>query len=237
MMDLDGPSLEYGVTATEVHGYPLKQPIGFLARHTPEKPKKIKRKQRFTLPMKIGMSGTGGVGKTTVLKAIVEEFPYLEVPVSSAREVFKERGITEAAQRDMSPEQLLELQEAITEHWWQQQRDLGQFSIWDRTMLDHYAYGVVRNHQTADRDWLKRKEAEVQMNLATYSHFFFFPQPKTWEPAPDPVRDPSPATRKLVDLTMEGFLSSNPDIKVYRVPTDEKPDEVVRQVLNTIWSC
>lgn len=227
---------DYGVTATEVHGYRLKQPIGFLARHNPEKPKRNRAAKR-SIPMKIGMSGTGGVGKTTVLKAILAEFPELKVPVSSAREVFKERGITEAAQREMSPEQLLELQEAITRHWWQQQLDLGPNSIWDRTMLDHYAYGVVRNHQSADRDWLFLKEHQVRENLASYSHFFFFPQPKTWEPAPDLMRDPAPATRKLVDLTMEGFLASNSNIKAYRVPTDERPEEVVRQVLRTIRVC
>jgi hypothetical protein len=184
--------------------------------------------------MKIGMSGTGGVGKTTVLKAILESYPDLKIPVSSAREIFKERGITEAAQRTMNAEQLMELQEAITAHWWKQQQELGLHSIWDRTMLDHYAYSVVRNHQAADRDWLLRKESQVQENLRSYSHFFFFPQPRTWEPAPDPVRDPAPATRKLVDLTMEGFLAGNPGLEVHRVPTDLPPDEVVRFVLETL---
>lgn len=222
---------DYGVTATEVHGYALKQPIGFTAQHISER---ANRKSKKRSPMKIGMSGTGGVGKTTVLKAIIEEFPELRVPVSSAREIFKMRGITEIDQRNMNSEQLLDLQEAIVSHWRQQQDELGRPSIWDRTALDHYAYQLMRNHGGLDKNWLLRKEASVQENLSSYSHFFFFPQPKTWEPALDPMRDPAPATRKLVDLAMEGFLASNSFIKVHRVPTDKSSDEVVQFVLDAL---
>ena len=56
-MDLDGPSFDYGVTASEVHGYQLKQPIGFLARHKPKKSKR-KSKERKSMKHEVITEGT-----------------------------------------------------------------------------------------------------------------------------------------------------------------------------------
>jgi hypothetical protein len=185
--------------------------------------------------MKIGMSGTGGVGKTTVVNAILEEYPNLQVPVSSAREIFKHWGITEASQREMSPEQLLDLQEAITGHWWTQQYKLGDNSIWDRTMLDHFAYGIVRNHKSVDKRWLDHKKDQTKRNLKSYSHFFFFPKPRSWEPKADGVRDPSPGTREMVHLVMAGFLADEmPGMMIHYVPTDVSQEKVVNFVLDRL---
>lgn len=184
--------------------------------------------------LRIGMSGTGGVGKTTVLNAIMDKYPHLVRPTSSAREVFAELGITEADQRNMKPDHLLELQEKITSHWLIQFTQLYHLeSVWDRTMLDHYAYGMVRNHKSVDDTWLFNRESLLIDNLRRYSHFFYFPQPKTWEPKPDPARDPAPGTRKLVDLTMKGYLL-NSSTKIHYVPTDSHPEQVVDYVLNIL---
>lgn len=184
--------------------------------------------------LRIGMSGTGGVGKTTVMNAIMETYPHLARPVSSARAVFAELGITEIDQRNMSDEALLELQEKITGHWLQQFHELFyRDSAWERTMLDHYAYGMVRNHKAVGQAWLSRREELLRDNLRSYTHFFFFPQPKTWEPQPDGVRDPAPGTRKLVDLTMKGYLLTSP-VKVHYVSTDMPPKQVIDFVLNVI---
>lgn len=55
-MELDPRFDSYGVTANEVHGYRLKQPIGFLARHNPEKPKRNKMKSAAVLQPKAELS-------------------------------------------------------------------------------------------------------------------------------------------------------------------------------------
>lgn len=185
--------------------------------------------------LRVGMSGTGGVGKTTVLNAIMDKYPHLQKPISSPRYVFAKAGITEADQINMSEEAKFELQEQIAAHMLQQFDEIKGDSVWDRTMLDRYAYGMVRNHSMITQAWLDKYIVYIEDNLASLSHFFFFPQPTTWEPRPDGLRDPSPGTRKLVDLTMKGYLL-NRNIRVNYVPTDAYPEEVVDYVLGIIAS-
>lgn len=183
--------------------------------------------------MRIGMSGTGGVGKSTVLEAIKLKYPHLKQPLSSAREVFKRRGIGETSQRHMTPEALIALQEEISTHWLHQFQTIEGDSVWDRTFVDHYAYGLVRNHQYATKTWIKNRKEITLNTLSQLTHFFFFPIPQTWEPPLDSIRDPAPGTRLLVHHTMDSFLISE-GIAHYRVPTDEPKEKVIEFVLDKI---
>lgn len=183
--------------------------------------------------LRIGMSGTGGVGKSTVLSAILDKYPHLQKPVSSPRYVFAQYGITEADQLKMSEQEKFLIQEKIADHMLLQFGTIKGDAVFDRTMLDRYAYGMVRNHSLINKHWLNRYDFLIAENIKSLSHFFFFPQPVTWEPKPDGMRDPSPGTRKLVDLTMKAYLPRL-NTKVHYVPTDESPEKVVEFVLYTI---
>lgn len=158
--------------------------------------------------MKIGFSGTGGVGKTTAATTLSQRYGWT-LPPSAARTVLKEWGITEAQQAGMTKAELWDLQMGI---WAERQRQedyytsIGEETIWDRTLLDHLGYAMLRAGASITQEIYPTLEQRVLDNLATYDLFVFFPKPR-WQPAVDEMRDPAEGFRCIHHFALLGFLT------------------------------
>jgi hypothetical protein len=125
---------------------------------------------------KIGFVGTGGVGKTSVadLLRVDPTVPEQFIP-SIVRGVFSELGVTtEAQQLSMSEAKKWELQRTLFHRKCQQDWEHAH-GIFDRTPVDHFAYGLYRCGGYITRTQLRFLKSLVLKYSKQYDVIFYFP--------------------------------------------------------------
>lgn len=147
--------------------------------------------------MKIGFTGAGGTGKTTVLNVIAERFPDVPILGSPIRDVYKRWGISEIDQEKMSFDEKLKLQEDIYQTRYAKEIEYGNHFISDRTILDHYCYQQIRCYDAMDQEMFDQKTSEIKENLLSYDLIFYFPI--TFKQSGDDVRYANPVFQNMID--------------------------------------
>ena len=181
---------------------------------------------------RIGFTGAGGTGKTTVLNALdrnefVKSLPRLSSPT---RLVYARWGITEADQLHMTGDEKLRLQMEIFEERVRAEDNVGETFLSDRTLLDNYAYCLFRNYEMIDRHSLDMLESQVRANLKLYTHIFYFPI--LFDPPSDGFRQTGYAYNRMIDSIIHAFLSRN-GVAAYTVPMGS-PEERAHFILSRI---
>lgn len=152
---------------------------------------------------RIGFTGPGGAGKTTVAKALGKETLDISYIPGVARPIFEKHQLKEVDQYQLSPGEVWFIQNEIFEKK-VEQRVISN-GIFDRTLLDHLVYCLIRCGPALSDFVVKTLEVKVKTELATYDRIFYFPEP-TWKILDDKVRENTVAHRKLVAAAILGFL-------------------------------
>lgn len=160
----------------------------------------------------VGFCGTGGTGKTTTAKYLLEHYltDHIFLP-SAARGVFKSHGLElESDQDHITPDFRWQLQKAIqVAHRQTQSLHRGSKVVADRTQIDQYCYALLNCHDTLLPDDLKWLEDLVRESLPLYHTIFYFPlvtyPPESGEASKD-MRDPREGKRLAFDLLVKAAL-------------------------------
>lgn len=158
--------------------------------------------------MRIGFTGAGGTGKSTTLAIVVRmlEAFGMGVPVlgSVTRSVFQRRGLTEADQESMSPEDRLNLQMEIFSERRAAEKAIGGAFISDRTLVDHFAYCLFRNYAViGDVDHTALLDEAVE-SAASYDALFYFPI--SFTPPADGLRQAGVAYNYCIDAIISKVI-------------------------------
>lgn len=157
------------------------------------------------MALKLGFCGTGGCGKTTTAKILSEKYGWF-LPPSAARIVMERNNIKEADQINNTPQQNVQLQLQIWDERLNQENEYAERDVvWDRTLLDHFAYARLRCHSGMTMEQYREREKMVLNNAKSYDAIFYFPMP-SWTAPPDGLRDPAPVTRYMIDLLVRDAI-------------------------------
>lgn len=160
--------------------------------------------------MKIGFTGAGGTGKSTVLEHLLSDAKFTQCPPvlrSTTRQVYERWGIDEAAQERMTPEDRYRLQNDIFENRLANEQNYKDGFISDRTLLCNYAYCVFRNYTMIGNEEFAALEGKVAANLMAYDVLIYFPMYFT--PAPDGMRQDGNAYNASIDGLIFRFLNKH----------------------------
>lgn len=167
--------------------------------------------------VRIGFTGAGGTGKTTTLELVKEECGLPPLP-STTRAVFAAFGVEREEDQDsMTPTERRRLQDAVFAARLAKESEMPSF-VSDRTLLDNYAYSLVRCSSTYTDDDVERIEGIVGKNLERYDALFYFPI--TFKPPKDGMRQGGMALGRLIDSVVKDFLSRK-EIFYVEVPSGE----------------
>ena len=155
--------------------------------------------------LRVGFTGAGGTGKTTSALFIANEFG-IPVSKSASRIIYEAKEISEEDVRTTySNEQKWELQKEILNI--KIENDRGYTYVADRTVLDHYAYGLSYCSGFLNNDqftWFD--EIIHNLMLSTYSHIFYFPW-GFWTPdKSDGIRQDRMSWQSQIDAIIVGYL-------------------------------
>lgn len=180
-------------------------------------------------PTRIGFTGTGGTGKSTVLNLIKDDAETelgTKLLPSVARKVFAEFDANESDQDSWSPHKKLDLQLAIIRARMDAESETGSF-ISDRTMIDHFAYTVFRCYDSVSDEVFDSLMKDVKDNLANYDFVFYFPI--HFVPPSDGMRQDGEAYRYAIDSIIRAALTDL-GVSYLTVPagTPEERAEYVR---------
>lgn len=158
---------------------------------------------RVSENLRIGMTGAGGTGKTTLAELISAKYdiPFLG---SVSRGVFSSRSLTEVDQLSMTPVQQLELQKAIFAAVIEQ-REKSDYFVADRTFLDHMCYMLYRSGNQISDSYMEVVKRETLRDLRSYDLLIYCPT-GMFTPPDDGFRQSGAAYSTAIDLIIRGAL-------------------------------
>jgi nicotinamide riboside kinase len=154
--------------------------------------------------MKVAFTGAGGTGKSTMAMWLAEQYgiPYVG---SVGREAFKQMGIeNEAAQENMSEQQLLALQWLIFQLL-QEKRSQHKHYVTDRLLFDNYVYGMRRCGNIVTEEQRKDWEDRSVEDLWSFDLVFYCPT-GLFKTEADGMRVAAPGYQSLIDSAIYGLL-------------------------------
>ena len=174
--------------------------------------------------MKVGFTGTGGVGKTTVMQRVCESGKFaghIQPLPSVMAEVIARHGIqSEQSLETFPPEKLRKFQldgfftRVNQENMWSKKSYLA-----DRTLLDHFAYiiswcGVAWVDDILSSSLLN----QIHKSLGQYDAIFYFPMRVFHNPSSE-KRISRTLYHEMVDQVIYSFLKTH-NITHFTVGTD-----------------
>jgi len=154
--------------------------------------------------MRVGHTGTGSTGKTTLAKELASILD-LDYKPSVVREVFAQFGWTEENQRRATPEECWRLQEEIFNRKLYQDKHMGRDVIFDRTPIDHLAYCLFRCEPILSEEQLRSLEQRAQEEIRNYDIVIYHPIP-SWPPEEDGLRETTYPYRVIIDNFILAYL-------------------------------
>lgn len=179
---------------------------------------------------RIGFCGVGGSGKTTIAKLLAEKTGGKFIP-GVARDIFNSMGIIEKDQHSMTSEEVYNLQRKIFDaKLFQDENHGGGLEIYDRTLLDHFAYVLYRctDIKNSVYDYMFSK---VKENSLAYDEIFYLPMPH-WKVLSENIRETGKAYMKVMDMIIYGMAE---DMGVPVIPCiikKSKPEKRLEYILN-----
>ena len=170
--------------------------------------------------MLIGAMGAGGVGKTTTMQALSAAIKVPFIP-SASRAVFARRGLKEADQASMTPQQQWELQQEIFAAREELEARTTE-GIADRTLFDQVAYNLLRTPSVISEAILNDLANRAWNGTVKYNKLFYFPL-TTFDTSDDGMRDTSYGLRYVFDAILKSLLT---DVKHIVVPIGSVTERV-----------
>jgi len=153
--------------------------------------------------MRIGICGSGGCGKTTLVKAISEELGIPRID-EGVRTWLKKNNIKNL--RELSSKDTLRLQEEVLENKIKQENSLGDF-IADRTPLDNIAYALRwLSREEGIEEWFNNYYNKAMNHACTYDLIIFLQNGKI-PIEDDGVRSTQYWYQEHISITILGLLS------------------------------
>lgn len=181
--------------------------------------------------VKIGLTGAGGTGKTTVMRLVAKALGVPELP-SVVRGVFEDFGVKhEAEQLAWQTERKWQLQRAIFDRRLKVESEYPNGFISDRTILDHLMYCYIRAAEAVSDATALDLESMVVENLRSYDVLVFFPAGQ-FVPSDDGFRQEGLAYQMLQDCFLRGFLDRHRirHLQVEPGTPEQRARHVVKQI-------
>jgi AAA domain len=178
--------------------------------------------------MRIGISGAGATGKSTVMQMVAAELGIPMLP-SVVRGVFARHGLNEKDQLNMLPSEAWELQREIFEARIAAEHATPNF-ISDRTLVDHMAYCLFRASGAIPDEASDSYMAIMHESLKTYDAVFFLSPIATITRKRDGFRQNGKAYEIAMDILMRGLYDY---IQYYPHPVrsasaEDRVDEIIK---------
>lgn len=153
--------------------------------------------------IQLNFTGASGTGKTTLLNAVKEKYPELEVGTEVVRNLIKTRDIKINEMGDEDGQKLIfnTYDEYLTSH-------VDKDYVSDRCIIDPAAYTLIHvaNHQVPseilDEQWKRIRERVLDGTLTTVFYF-----PIEFANVHDGVRSDNDDFRKETDAAIRGIIN------------------------------
>lgn len=159
--------------------------------------------------MKILITGTSCVGKTTFINDFLKQWPMYKAPKRSYRQVAKKEAIKLNREGDV------EGQRAIQKILFDQIEETKneKYVIYDRGPLDNLVYSIWLNAKklgNVDDLFIEQSIAKVKRIVSTYDIIFFIPILRDYpvDVVEDEQRDTNPEFRTEVDNLFKGIIET-----------------------------
>ena len=159
--------------------------------------------------MRICVTGTSCVGKSTFIADFIKQWPMYKVADNSYRDEAKKRGIK------LNKEGNVEDQRIIRDILLQQieSNKNEKYVLYDRGPLDNLVYSIwlnAKNQGNVDDLFIEQCLAKSKAAMENYDIIFFIPISEQYPVAivPDNQRDIDPIFRKEIDFLFKGIIQT-----------------------------
>ena len=125
--------------------------------------------------MKIAVSGSTNMGKSTYIKDFLKKWPMYKTPEKSYRDLLKEKNLSHSKNSSEDTQKII--LDFLVDQAIESSKD--DFIITDRCVLDVLAYSAWLNlHEKASDDFVDQQRIIVRETLKLYDIIFFIPLTK-----------------------------------------------------------
>lgn len=174
--------------------------------------------------MRILVTGTSCVGKSTFIKDFIKRWPMYEIAKKSYREEAKKRGIKLNQEGNIQGQRAI--QEILLEQL-EENKDK-KYVIYDRGPLDNLIYSIWHNAKgegNVDDLFIEQSLAKTKKAMSHYDIIFFIPLTDKYpvEIVPDEQRDIDPNYRNEIDHLFKGIFQTYHQKKDTFFPLEDCP--------------
>jgi len=180
--------------------------------------------------MRIGISGAGSTGKTTVMRMVAEKLNMPMLP-SVVRGVFARHGLNEKDQLNMLPSEAWELQHEIFEARIAAEHATPSF-ISDRTLVDHMAYCLFRASGAIPDEASDVYMEIMRDSVKAYDAIFFLRPLNVITTKEDGFRQNGKGYEIAMDILMRGLYDHIRyfPCPVFSTTAEDRADEIIKVI-------